>query len=149
MSSLFATGGVSSSKKPYTSTSTSTPSRSLGGATGGPSSSSRLHSHHHQQQQQQQQQPRQAITSLTPDQQTEIREAFELFDLDKDSKLDYHEFKVSLRALGFDLKKAEVLKLMRERSGTGEGDNGGHSLTIGFESFLEIGERIFFSSTVV
>ncbi|GAA5946513.1 hypothetical protein JCM3765_000273 [Sporobolomyces pararoseus] len=142
MSSLFATGGTSSSsKKPYV-TSSSTPSRSL------PSSSS-SRNHHHQLQQQQQR----SQLLLSPDQQTEIREAFELFDLDKDQKLDYHEFKVSLRALGFDLKKAEVLKLMRERGGTGGGGNdenglgggGSQQLVIGFENFLGIAEELILS----
>ena len=52
--------------------------------------------------------------TLSSDQSHEIREAFELFDINKDSKLDYHQLKVAIRALGFDLKKAEVLKLLRE-----------------------------------
>ncbi|GAA5986236.1 hypothetical protein JCM5350_007594 [Sporobolomyces pararoseus] len=140
MSSLFATGGTSSSsKKPYVSSST-TPSRSL------PSNNSSSR-HHHQQQQQHSQQRTVATSSLSPDQQTEIREAFELFDLDKDQKLDYHEFKVSLRALGFDLKKAEVLKLMRERGGVNGEENGlgGQQLVIGFENFLAIAEELILS----
>jgi centrin-3 len=37
-----------------------------------------------------------------------------LFDIEKSGSIDYHELKVTLRALGFDVKKAEVLKLMRE-----------------------------------
>lgn len=28
--------------------------------------------------------------------------------------IDYHELKVAMRALGFDLKKAEVLKILRD-----------------------------------
>jgi hypothetical protein len=75
-------------------------------------------------------------SQLSPDQQQEIREAFELFDLDKDQKIDYHEFKVALRALGFDLKKAEVLKLMREHN---HDDGGSGSLTIGLGGFASIG----------
>lgn len=43
-----------------------------------------------------------------------MREAFELFDTDKDGFIDYHELKVALRALGFNLRKPEVLKLLRE-----------------------------------
>lgn len=43
----------------------------------------------------------------------EIREAFVLFDSDKDEQIDYHELKVALRALGFEKKKADVQKLMR------------------------------------
>lgn len=57
--------------------------------------------------------------SLSQDQIQEIREAFELFDLDKDGRIDYHELKVSMRALGFDLKKVEVLKILRETCNDG------------------------------
>ena len=37
---------------------------------------------------------------------------FGLFDLDKDQHIDYHEFKVALKALGFDLPKSEILTLL-------------------------------------
>ena len=40
-------------------------------------------------------------------------EQFSLFDLDKDQKIDYHEFKVALKALGFDLPKPELLNLLK------------------------------------
>lgn len=33
---------------------------------------------------------------LTEDQKHEIKEAFELFDTDKDKEIDYHELKVSI-----------------------------------------------------
>lgn len=58
---------------------------------------------------------------LTPDQQQEIKEAFDLFDSEKTGKIDVHQFKVILRALGFEMKKPDVLKLLREfdRSNSG------------------------------
>lgn len=34
-------------------------------------------------------------TELTDEQKAEIREAFEIFDMDKDGALDFHEFKVA------------------------------------------------------
>ena len=37
---------------------------------------------------------------LTDEQKQEIKEAFELFDMDKDGYVDYHELKVVMRALG-------------------------------------------------
>ena len=37
-----------------------------------------------------------------------------MFDTDKTGTIDYHELKVAMRALGFDVKKAEVLGLMNE-----------------------------------
>jgi centrin-3 len=58
---------------------------------------------------------------LSDEQKQEIKEAFELFDTDKDGAVDYHELKVAMRALGFDLKKAEVLKTLRDHDKTGHG----------------------------
>ncbi|CAK7227027.1 Calcium-binding component of the spindle pole body (SPB) half-bridge [Sporothrix bragantina] len=45
---------------------------------------------------------------LTEDQRNQITEAFTVFDADKDARIDYHEFRFSLRALGFDLPKQET-----------------------------------------
>ncbi|KAJ3041559.1 Calcium-binding component of the spindle pole body (SPB) half-bridge [Rhizophlyctis rosea] len=64
---------------------------------------------------------RHARPELTEEQKLEIKEAFELFDTDKDNALDYHELKVAMRALGFDVKKAEVLKILREYDKEGHG----------------------------
>ncbi|SNX82292.1 probable CDC31 - spindle pole body component, centrin [Melanopsichium pennsylvanicum] len=71
------------------------------------SSSRNVNSHHHHSN-------RDASVELTDEQRQEIKEAFELFDTDKDGAIGYHEFKVAMRALGFDYKKAEVLKLLRD-----------------------------------
>ncbi|WFD19514.1 Calcium-binding component of the spindle pole body (SPB) half-bridge [Malassezia caprae] len=61
------------------------------------------------------------VVELSEDQRQEIREAFDLFDTDKDGAVDYHELKVAMRALGFDLKKAEVLEILRDNDTTGTG----------------------------
>lgn len=68
---------------------------------------------------------------LTEEQRQEIKEAFELFDTDKDNAIDYHELKVAMRALGFDVKKADVLKILRDydRESTGK---------IQFDDFREV-----------
>ncbi|KAG6898775.1 Centrin-3, partial [Termitomyces sp. T159_Od127] len=68
---------------------------------------------------------------LSEEQKQEIKEAFELFDTDKDGCVDYHELKVAMRALGFDLKKAEVLKLLRDHDKTNRG-------LMDFEDFAKI-----------
>ena len=39
---------------------------------------------------------------------------FGLFDLDKDNYIDYHELKVAIKALGFDLPKQEILQILKE-----------------------------------
>lgn len=74
-----------------------------------------------------------ARPELTDEQKQEIKEAFELFDTDKDGCVDYHELKVAMRALGFDLKKAEVLKLLRDH----DKDNVG---LMEFQDFAKISE---------
>ncbi|EMG48671.1 Cell division control protein 31 [Candida maltosa Xu316] len=51
---------------------------------------------------------------LLEDQKLEIREAFQLFDMNGDGCLDYHELKVAFRALGFDLSKRQVLDIIHE-----------------------------------
>jgi len=38
---------------------------------------------------------------------------FSLFDLDKDQHIDYHELKVAMKALGFDLPKSEVFAILQ------------------------------------
>lgn len=57
---------------------------------------------------------------LSEEQKQEIKEAFDLFDTDHDGAIDYHELKVAMRALGFELKKAEVLKLIRDHDRQGD-----------------------------
>lgn len=72
-----------------------------------------------------------ARPELTDDQKQEIKEAFELFDTEKTGKLDYHELKVAMRALGFQVKKEEVKKLMGDydKEATGR---------ITFDDFMDI-----------
>lgn len=70
---------------------------------------------------------------LTDEQRQEIKEAFDLFDTDKDGAIDYHELKVAMRALGFDLKKAEVLKLLRDHDHKNEG-------VMGWDDFFRVSE---------
>ncbi|KAM9253734.1 centrin-3 isoform 1-T1 [Dugong dugon] len=80
---------------------------------------------------------------LSEEQKQEIKDAFELFDTDKDEAIDYHELKVAMRALGFDVKKADVLKILKDydREATGK---------ITFEDFNEVGfsSSIFFFKIV-
>lgn len=54
-----------------------------------------------------------ALAELSEEQREEISEAFNLFDLDKDGYIDYHELKVAMKALGFDLPKAEILSILQ------------------------------------
>ena len=70
---------------------------------------------------------------LSDEQKQEIKEAFELFDTDKDGCVDYHELKVAMRALGFDMNKAEVLKILRDHDKTNHG-------LMDFEDFAKVSE---------
>lgn len=68
------------------------------------------------------QQQRNAIPTVTThlkkelleEQKQEIREAFNLFDMNNDGFLDFHELKVAIKALGFDYTKQEVLQLIHQ-----------------------------------
>ncbi|CAB1445235.1 unnamed protein product [Pleuronectes platessa] len=68
---------------------------------------------------------------LTEDQKHEIKEVLELFDTDKDKEIDYHELKVAMRALGFEVKKVDVLKILKDYDREGNGK-------ITFEDFNEV-----------
>lgn len=49
---------------------------------------------------------------LLAEQKQEIYEAFNLFDMNNDGFLDYHELKVALRALGFTLDNKTVINII-------------------------------------
>ena len=72
-----------------------------------------------------------ARKALTDDQKAELKEAFELFDTEQTGQIDYHELKVAMRSLGFDVKKAEVLLLIDEYDTARRG-------TIGYDDFVDI-----------
>ena len=63
-----------------------------------------------------------SLAELTEEQREEIGEAFNLFDLDKDGYIDYHELKVAMKALGFDLPKQEILGILQQH-GTSQQQN--------------------------
>jgi Ca2+-binding EF-hand superfamily protein len=52
--------------------------------------------------------------TLSDEQLEELREAFGLFDSDNKGALDARELKAAIRAMGFDVKKEQVRKMMQE-----------------------------------
>lgn len=52
--------------------------------------------------------------TLTEEQMEEIKEAFNLFDTNHSGTVDVREFKAAMRALGFELKKEEVKKMLSD-----------------------------------
>lgn len=56
---------------------------------------------------------------LLAEQKQEIYEAFNLFDMNNDGFLDYHELKVALRALGFTLENKAVIDIIDKYDTTG------------------------------
>ena len=56
---------------------------------------------------------------LSPEQQAEIREAFDIFDHDNDGALDFHELKVAMRALGFDVRRQDITSLINQHDQRG------------------------------
>eukprot|EP00629_Pelagomonadales_sp_RCC1024_P019355 CAMPEP_0119279338 /NCGR_PEP_ID=MMETSP1329-20130426/20615_1 /TAXON_ID=114041 /ORGANISM="Genus nov. species nov., Strain RCC1024" /LENGTH=146 /DNA_ID=CAMNT_0007279875 /DNA_START=44 /DNA_END=481 /DNA_ORIENTATION=- len=61
------------------------------------------------------------MKKLTEREQQELREAFDLFDHEKSGKLNLHEMKVLMRALGFQVKKKDVVKMIHEIDPANEG----------------------------
>ncbi|KAH9556684.1 hypothetical protein CY35_07G043100 [Sphagnum magellanicum] len=68
---------------------------------------------------------------LSEEQKQEIHEAFDLFDADGSGIIDAKEFKVAMRALGFEPKKEEIKKMIADIDKDGSG-------TIDFEEFLQM-----------
>merc|ERR1711903_1033 len=54
---------------------------------------------------------------LTEEQIEEIREAFNLFDADNSGAIDVRELKAAMRALGFEVKKEELKKMINGKMG--------------------------------
>ena len=52
---------------------------------------------------------------LSRDEEKEIEDAFHVFDVDNSNSMDEKELKEALRALGFDVTKEEVAKIMRRK----------------------------------
>lgn len=54
------------------------------------------------------------MNELTDEKQKEVREAFDLFDLDKDNLLNIEESESVLKCLGYNFDKTQLYKIMRE-----------------------------------
>ncbi|KAF3930935.1 Caltractin [Dactylella cylindrospora] len=92
-------------------------------------------SHHHQQHQQAN--GGAAVRELSEEQREEINEAFGLFDMDKDQRIDFHELKVALRALGFeDIPKSELLSILHRYPAPTSGNSS--RLLIGRDDFITV-----------
>lgn len=69
---------------------------------------------------------------LSEDQINLLREAFDLFDMDKTGKIDYHEIKLTLKAFGFNIKKQELLNLLEKH------DLERHDNKLSFDDFMQL-----------
>ena len=73
---------------------------------------------------------------LTEDQKLEIKEAFDIFDSDKSGTIDRHELRVAMRAMGFDVSKADIIQIMEAKDPENTG-------TLNFNAFSEVvGEKM-------
>ncbi|KAI8935240.1 hypothetical protein NX059_007828 [Plenodomus lindquistii] len=85
-----------------------------------------------------------SLAELDEEQREEIGEAFNLFDLDKDGYIDYHELKVAMKALGFDLPKNEILGLLNAHgvaaptTGKGAQQRGQGRQLLSFQAFQSL-----------
>ncbi|KAI5129947.1 Centrin-1 [Manis pentadactyla] len=68
---------------------------------------------------------------LNEAQKQEIKEAFDLFDVDGSGTIDVKELKIAMQALGFEPRKEEIKQMIAEISKEGIS-------TISFEDFLAL-----------
>ncbi|KAL0477509.1 centrin [Acrasis kona] len=87
---------------------------------------------------------KQASFQLNDEQRQEITEAFDLFDQDKNGFIDAHEMKVAMRALGFEVKKEEVVSLMKSYDNEESGQ-------VSKSDFLDVSKlpTLVFNSTLI
>merc|ERR1719263_1244877 len=67
--------------------------------------------------------------SLTDEQVEEVREVFGLFDADQSGAIDCRELKGAMRALGFEVKNEELIKMVSDIDTDGNG-------TVEFKEFM-------------
>merc|ERR1712196_197110 len=60
------------------------------------------------------------LQNLTPEQKGELREAFDLFDTDGSGAVDATELHTAMKALGFEPKKEEISKMVKEMDKDGD-----------------------------
>ena len=51
---------------------------------------------------------------IEEEQMEELKEAFQLFDTNHSGNIDSREFKAAMRALGFPIKKIDVIRYFKE-----------------------------------
>nr|CAD7440668.1 unnamed protein product [Timema bartmani] len=77
---------------------------------------------------------RRRMLELSKDDILNIQETFKFFDVDKKGYLDYYELKAALRALGSQVKKAEVLRII----GAYDKQREGYQKRICYEDFYYV-----------
>ena len=60
-------------------------------------------------------------SGLSPEQVEEIKEAFNIFDVDASGSIDYKELKAAMKALGVQVKKEELKKMITDVDADGSG----------------------------
>merc|ERR1712031_42549 len=71
------------------------------------------------------------LKNLTEEQKGELREAFDLFDTDGSGAVDFTELHTAMKALGFEPKKEEIAKMVKEMDKDGDA-------TVDFEEFCKM-----------
>merc|ERR1711918_44649 len=71
------------------------------------------------------------LKNLTDEQKQELREAFDLFDTDGSGAVDFSELHTAMKALGFEPKKEEIAKMVKEMDKDGDA-------TVDLEEFFKM-----------
>ncbi|CAG8632318.1 709_t:CDS:2, partial [Ambispora leptoticha] len=75
--------------------------------------------------------PRPIPIDLTDEQHKEIRDAFDMFVPEGETEMDSKDLKVAMRALGFELKKDELKRMISDLDSSENGQ-------IGYDTFVQI-----------
>merc|ERR1712110_1142962 len=62
----------------------------------------------------------QSVAGLTEEQKNDLKEAFDLFDTDGSGAVDFGELHTAMKALGFEPKKEEIAKMVKEMDKDGD-----------------------------
>ena len=82
-----------------------------------------------------------AKLNLTPEQLSEMREAFDLFDRDGDETINTQEFKSLFKCFGLNLKEEQISEIVNKYDKDGSGE-------IEFSEFCEMMQQVILDDGV-
>lgn len=76
---------------------------------------------------------------LTQQQRDEIKQMFDIFDMDSSGSIDFEELNTAMRAMGFEATEADIHNMMESMDDDGEGAEGAGEVE--FDEFMLLMEK--------